>query len=60
MVAEILIMKLKDTKHYKKKEQEKELNCIFIRTNPDEKYFKILEEINKIHRHIKKSLMGKI
>ena len=39
MLAEILIMKLKDKKHQKKKEQEKELNCIFIRTNLDEKDF---------------------
>ena len=32
-----------------------ELNCIFIRINPDEKDFNIFKEINKIHRHIKKS-----
>ena len=34
---------------------EKKLNCIFIRINPDEKDFNIFKEINKIHRHIKKS-----
>ena len=34
---------------------EKELNCVFIRINPDEKDFNIFKEINKIHRHIKKS-----
>ena len=34
---------------------EKELDCIFIRINPDEKFFDIFKEINKIHRHIKKS-----
>ena len=34
---------------------EQKLNCIFIRINPDEKNFNIFEEINKIHRHIKKS-----
>ena len=34
---------------------EKELNCIFIRINPDEKDVNIFKEINKIHRHIKKS-----
>ena len=44
------MIKLKD-----KKALEKELNCVFIRTNPDEKDFNIFKEINKIHRHIKKS-----
>ena len=34
---------------------EKELGCVFIRINPDEKNFNIFKEINKIHRHIKKS-----
>ena len=34
---------------------EKELNCVFIRINPDEKVFNIFKEINKTHRHIKKS-----
>ena len=34
---------------------ERELNCVFIRINPDEKDFNIFKEINKIHRHIKKS-----
>ena len=34
---------------------EKELDCVFIKINPDEKYFNILKEINKIHIHIKKS-----
>ena len=28
---------------------------MFIRINPDEKDFNIFKEINKIHRHIKKS-----
>ena len=31
---------------------ERELNCVFIRINPDEPDFNILREINKIHRHI--------
>ena len=31
---------------------ERELNCVFIRINPDERNFNILREINKIHRHI--------
>ena len=31
---------------------ERELNCIFIRINPDEPDFNILREINKIHRNI--------
>ena len=43
---------------------ETELNCVFIRTNPDAVDFNIFREINKIHRHIKKSskksLIGKI
>ena len=39
----------------KQKALERELNCVFIRINPDEKYFNIFKEINKIHRHIKKS-----
>ena len=34
---------------------EKELNCVFIRINPDEKDFNIFKEIKKIHRYIKKS-----
>ena len=34
---------------------EKELGCVFIRINPDEKNFNIFRAINKIHRHIKKS-----
>ena len=33
---------------------EKELGCVFIRINPDEKDFNIFKEINKIHRHIEK------
>ena len=39
---------------------EKELNCVFIRINLGEKDFNIFKEINKIHRHIKKSLIDKI
>ena len=31
---------------------ERELNCAFIRINPDEPDFNILSEIHKIHRHI--------
>ena len=34
---------------------ERELDCVFIRTNPDKKDFNIFKEIKKIHRHIKKS-----
>ena len=34
---------------------EKELGCLFIRISPDKKDFNIFKEINKIHRHIKKS-----
>ena len=39
----------------RQKALEKELNYVFIRINPDEKNFNIFKEINKIHRHIKKS-----
>ena len=39
----------------RQKALERELNCVFIRINPDEKDFNIFKEINKIHRHIKKS-----
>ena len=49
MEIEILVIKLKN-----KKRQKKELNCVFIRINPDEKDFNICREINKIQRHIKK------
>ena len=31
---------------------ERELNCVFIRINPDEQGFSMLREINKIYRHI--------
>ena len=39
----------------RQKALERELTCAFIRINPDEKDFNIFKEINKIHRHIKKS-----
>ena len=39
----------------RQKALERELNCVFIIINPDEKDFNIFKEINKIHRHIKKS-----
>ena len=44
----------------RQKALEKELNCIFIRINPDEKDFNILKKINKIHSHIKKYLIDKV
>ena len=50
-----LQLKLMNYKIERQKTLEKELNCIFIRINPDEKDFNIFKEINKIHRHIKKS-----
>ena len=34
---------------------ERELNCTFIRINPDARDYNIYREINKIHRHIKQS-----
>ena len=39
----------------RQKALEKELDCLFIRISPDEKNVNIFKEINKIHRHIKKS-----
>ena len=36
----------------RQKALEKELNCRFIRINPDEKAFNIFKKINKIYRHI--------
>ena len=39
----------------RQKALEKELDCVFIRINPDEENFNIFKEINKIHRHVKKS-----
>ena len=39
----------------RQKALEKELNCVFVRINPDEKSINIFREINKIHRQIKKS-----
>ena len=39
----------------RQKALEKELNCRFIRINPDEKAFNIFKEINKIYRHISQS-----
>ena len=48
---------------YKIKRQraiEKELGCVFIRINPDAEDFNIFQEINKIYRHIKISLIDKI
>ena len=44
-----------DNEIERQKALERELNCVFIRINPDEKDFNIFKEINKIHRHIKKS-----
>ena len=31
---------------------ERELDCVFIRINPDAADFNIFKELNKIHRHI--------
>ena len=38
----------------------RELNCVFIRINPDEPDFNILREINKMHRHIKQLNKAKL
>ena len=52
-----------DNEIERQKTLEKELNCVFIRINSDEKDFNNFKEVNKIHRHIKKSfknpLIGK-
>ena len=39
----------------RQKALERKLDCVFIRSNPDAIDFNIFKEINKIHRHIKKS-----
>ena len=39
----------------RQKALERELNCVFIRINPDTADFNICKEINKIHRHINQS-----
>ena len=39
----------------RQKALERELNCVFIRINPDEKDFNIFKPISEIYRHIKKS-----
>ena len=39
----------------RQKRLEKELDCVLIRINPDGKKFNTFKEINKIHRHIRKS-----
>ena len=44
----------------RQKALERELNCVFIRINPDEKDFSIFKPINEIYRHIEKSLIDKI
>ena len=38
----------------RKKALEKELDCVFIRINPNAIDFNIFKEISKIHRHINK------
>ena len=42
-------------KYKEKKYLERDINCVFIGINFDEKDFNIFKEINKIRRHIKKS-----
>ena len=36
----------------RQKALERELNCVFLRINPDERGLSMLREINKIYRHI--------
>ena len=40
----------------RQKALEKELDCVFIRINPDEENFNIFKQINNIQRHIKNQL----
>ena len=45
--------------NYEKQREElikKELDCVFIRVNPDEENFKMSKVNNKIFRHVKKSI----
>ena len=52
-----------DNEKQRQQTLERELNCVFIRINPDAVDFNIFKEINKIHRHIissKESLIDKI
>ena len=49
------IYSINDIKKQRQKSLEREINCVFIRINPDAVDFNIFREINKIHRHIKKS-----
>ena len=39
----------------RQKALKKELDCVFLRINPDEEDFNIFKEIKKIQRHTKKS-----
>ena len=39
----------------REKRLKEELNCVFVRINPDKKDFNIFKAINKIHRHMFKS-----
>ena len=40
-------------KYKYKKQQKKELGCVFIRINPDQQNFNVFKAINEIDRHIK-------
>ena len=44
-----------DNEIERQKVLERELDCVFVRIIPEEKDFNIFKEINKIHRHIKRS-----
>ena len=47
-----------DDQKQRQKTIEKELNCVFIRINPDEENFNISRAENKIFRHIIKCLIN--
>ena len=45
-----------DNEKQRQQTLERELNCVFIRINPDAVDFNIFKEVNKIQRHIKNHL----
>ena len=51
----IYVISLIDYEIQRQRAIEKELGCVFIRTNPDEENFNIFKAMLGIHRHIKKS-----
>ena len=44
-----------DYERKRERRLKEELNCVFIRINPDKENFNCFNAIDKIHRHINKS-----